>query len=67
MPCNKFDKPLAVADPEGVGGSFEPPFETKLFHFHGEFSEKSEKIMKNQVKLTNQTPQCKFKPPIKKS
>ena len=25
------------------GGSSEPPFETKLFHFHGEFSEKSGK------------------------
>ena len=29
-----------VADPEGV--RLDPhPFETKLFHFHGEFTEKS--------------------------
>ena len=28
-----------------------PPFETKLFHFHGEVSEKSGKIINNQVKL----------------
>ena len=25
------------------GGLSEPPFETKLFHFHGEFSEKNRK------------------------
>ena len=36
-----------------LGGSREPPFETKLFHFHGDFSEKSGKI-NNQVKLTKQ-------------
>ena len=33
---------LAVADPEGVwGGSNEPPLETELFHFHGEFQKKT--------------------------
>ena len=35
-----------MVDPEGVGGGgggglLGPPFETKLFHFHGELSEKS--------------------------
>ena len=38
---------ISVADPEGVRSN--PPFETKLFHFHGEFSEKSGKIKNNQV------------------
>ena len=33
-----------------------PRFETKLFHFHGEFSEIKEKITNNQVQLTNRTP-----------
>ena len=34
-----------MVDPEGAGGGvLEPPFETKLFHFLGEFSEKSGKI-----------------------
>ena len=57
---------LSVADPEGgSSGSLEPPFETKLFHFHREFSENLEK--KNQVQLTNRTTLCKFEPPIKKS
>ena len=43
-----------VADPEGVQ---QPPFETKLFLFHGDFSKKSgKKIGNNQVKLTNRTP-----------
>ena len=27
----------------GFGGSNEPPFEPKLFHFHGEFQEKMDK------------------------
>ena len=32
--------PSAVADPEGVqGGSLEIPFQTKLFHFHGNILE----------------------------
>ena len=44
------------ADPEG--GGFQG-FETKSFHFQGEFSEK---LMKNQVKKTNGTPLCKFEP-----
>ena len=39
-------------------------FETNLFHFHGEFSEK---LMKNQVKLTNRIPLCEFEPLVKKS
>ena len=30
----------------GLGGSLEPPFETKIFNFHGEFSEKSGNIDK---------------------
>ena len=40
-------KPLHIQS-----GSFEPHFETKLFHFHGEFSEKKTgKIYKyNQIK-----------------
>ena len=43
--------------PSGVSsGSLEPPFETKLFHFHGEFSENDEKLIKSQVKLTNDPP-----------
>ena len=33
------------------GGSREGSIETKLFHFYGEFSEKSEKLINNQVKL----------------
>ena len=29
---------VTVEDPEGVwGGLLEPPFESKLFQFHGEF------------------------------
>ena len=32
----------SAADPGGVRGS-PSPFETKLFHFHGEFSESQEK------------------------
>ena len=52
----------SVADPEGVrgggggGGSHEPLFETKVFNFHGEFSKNQEKLIYNQVKLTNRTP-----------
>ena len=50
------------------GGFRESSLETKLFHFHGEFSEKSKiYIINNQVKLTNRTPLYKFEPPIKKS
>ena len=30
----------------GGGGASEPPFGTKLFHFHGEFYEKLSKIVK---------------------
>ena len=31
----------------GSGGSFEPPLEPKLFHFHGEFQEKWVKLHKS--------------------
>ena len=49
-----------MADPEGVQVvTLEPSFETKLFHFHGEFSENQEKLINNQVKLTYRTPLCK--------
>ena len=42
---------VSVVDLEGVGGVYlnpplEPPFETKIFNFHGEFSEKSGNIDK---------------------
>ena len=52
----------AVADPEGV-----QVVVSKLFHFHGEFSENQEKLIKSQVKLTNQTHLCKYEPPFKES
>ena len=32
----------------------------------GNFKKNQEKLMNNQVKLTNPTPLCKFEPPIKK-
>ena len=35
----------------GLGGSLEPPFETKSFNFHGEFSKNQEKLINNQVNL----------------
>ena len=37
-----------MAELEGGGGgvALEPPFETKIFNFHGEFSEKSGNIDK---------------------
>ena len=31
----------------GSGGSNEPPLEPKLFHFHGEFQEKIDKLHKS--------------------
>ena len=38
---------VSVADLEGGwGGLLETPFETKIFNFHGEFSEKSGNIDK---------------------
>ena len=46
-------------------GLLEPPFETNLFHFHGEFLENQEKLINNQVKLTNRSPLCKFEPHAK--
>ena len=53
---------------EGSGGLLEHPFETKFFHFHGDFLEKkSSKIINNQVKSTNHTILCKFELPTKKS
>ena len=44
------------------GGSIEPPFETKLFHFHGEFLEKSGKMNKQSGKSNNSNPLCKLNP-----
>ena len=35
------------------GGSLKLPYDTKLYHFHGKFSEKSGKLIYNQLKLTN--------------
>ena len=46
----------------GSWGSLEPPFETKLFHFHGEFAEKSGKNINNQVQLTNRSPFVNLNP-----
>ena len=44
---SKPDRYLSVADLEGVWGfALEPPFETKIFNFHGEFSEKTGNIDK---------------------
>ena len=44
----------ATAHKAFSGRSREGSIETKLFHFHREFSEKSEKkLINNQVKLTN--------------
>ena len=51
----------------GSGGLSEPPFETKLFYFHGEFSEKSGKINKYSGKINKSNPRCKFEPCGKKS
>ena len=48
-----------------LGGSSESSFETKLFHFHGEFLEKSGKINKSG-KIKKSNPLCKFEPHIKK-
>ena len=42
------------------GGLLEPPFEAKLFHFHGDLFEKLGKTEKR-------TPICKFEPPFKES
>ena len=41
--------------------------ETKLFHFHGEFSEKSGKINEKSGKVNKANTLRKFEPPIKKS
>ena len=38
------------------GGSREGSIETKLFHFHGEFSEKFEKIDKKSGKINKLNP-----------
>ena len=44
--------PVPVADPErGSGGSLEPPFEAKLFHFHGDLFEKLGKTNKTNPPL----------------
>ena len=42
-----------------TGSSLEPPFETKLFHFHGEFSEKKIRNKNYQIQ-TNRTPYVKL-------
>ena len=44
------------------GGSRECSFETKLFHFHGEFSEKSEKNNKLSGKINKSTPFINLNP-----
>ena len=38
------------------GGSLEHPFETKIFNFHGEFSEKSGNIDKRSYKINKLNP-----------
>ena len=47
------------------GGSLKLPNDTKLFHFHGEFLEKSGKLINYQLNLTNRPvlPLWKFEPP----
>ena len=47
--------------------SLEPPFEPKIFNFHGEFSEKSGKNYKYSCEIKKSNPLRKFEPPIKKS
>ena len=49
-------KAVGVGISGGSSGCLGSLLETKLFYFHGEFSEKSGKGNENQVKLTNQTP-----------
>ena len=43
----------SVADQEGFKGYAPPPppLETKVFHFHGEFSENQEIFINNQLKI----------------
>ena len=43
-------------------GLLQLPFEAKLFHFHGEFSEKSEKIINNEVIFTIEPPFVNLNP-----
>ena len=46
-----------MADPEGVGGGLtQTQFETKLFHFHWVFSEKSGKINDKSGKVNKSNP-----------
>ena len=50
----------SVADPERVRGSVEPPLESKLFHFRGEFWE-------NVGEMVNSKLLGKFEPLVQKS
>ena len=47
----------------GSGGSNEPPLEPKLFHFHGEFQEKLDKLHKSNPVSANLNPRSKTKNP----
>ena len=48
---------VAVADPEGVrGGSNEPPLESKLFHFCGDYFHFMGNFRKNWSNCTDRTP-----------
>ena len=49
-----------VADPEGVRGVCLNPFETKLFLFRGEFSEKSGRINEKSGKVNKSEPPLKI-------
>ena len=49
-----------VADPEGVHSN--PPLKQNHFIFKVNFQKNQEKLINNQVKLTNQTPLCKMNP-----
>ena len=51
---------ITVKDLEGVRSN--PPFETKLFNFHRKFSETSEKLINNHVKLTKSNPFVNLNP-----
>ena len=45
--CNAFISYSSGGSIGGSGGSNEPPLETKLFHFHGEFQKKMVKLHKS--------------------
>ena len=54
---------FTVADPEGVRGVRSNPFETKLFHFHGELYKNLRKLIKSNPPEQIWTPYPKFLDP----